>query len=90
MQAKISSGNCFNDIEIMNVLIARKEEIGLNFNHRDDNGATALDILALSNFEFVDEKVVLKDSMNYIENLDPTKEKGCRNYQKTKKRCIIL
>ena len=90
LQAKISSGNCFNDIEIMNVLIARKEEIGLNFNHRDDNGATALDILALSNFEFVDEKVVLKDSMNYIENVDPTKEKGCRNYRKTKKRCIIL
>ena len=93
LQAYISSGIFFykeKDIEIMNVLIARRKEIGLDLYHKSDNGGTVLNFLALSNYEIVDEKVVPTGIVQWIENVDPTREKGCRHFRKTKKRCIIL
>ena len=88
LQAKIPLGKfSLKHIEIMNVLIARRKEIGLDLYHKDDNGLTASNLLALSNSELVDEKVV-----QHSVNLGPTRrgKQGCPNCQGVEKRCTIL
>ena len=80
LQAKIVSGcRYLKDVDIANTLIARREEIGFNLNHKDDNGKTAADLLALNHLELVGENVMM-----FVQNIDPTRE-GSR-----RKRCNIL
>ena len=77
LQAKILESLRYpKDVEIAKMLISRRKEIGLDLNHRDDNGMTAYDILVHDDF-FAIQDAKRQKVLELLEN-------------ENRKRCIIL
>ena len=77
LQAKILESLRYpKDVEIAKMLISRRKEIGLDLNHRDDNGMTAYDILVHDDF-FAVQDAKRQKVLDLLEN-------------ENRKRCIIL
>ena len=76
LQVKISDSlNYPKDVEIVKMLISRRKEIGLDLNHKDDNGMTAYDLLVHDDFPF--EDAIRRKVLELLEN-------------EYRKQCIIL
>ena len=76
LQVKISDSlNYPKDVEIVKMLISRRKEIGLDLNHKDDNGMTAYDLLVHDDFPF--EDAIRRKVLELLEN-------------ENRKQCIIL
>ena len=81
LQAKISEGPSLpEDIKIVKMLISRRKEIGLDLNHKDDNGMTAYDLLVLNDLP---NKYCMSEQKQKIAEL-------LKKENEDRKQCIIL